>query len=60
MEIKFTAHAEYSNGSMSDCKSFGSEKAVEDWAAAQIAKDAGAVVTVWKAFNADVHRIYQA
>ncbi len=60
MEIKFTAHAKYSDGSMSDCRFFKSEKAVEKWAIDQIAKDAGAVVTVWKAFSADIHCIYQA
>ena len=59
MEIKFSAHAKYSDGSMSDCRSFKSEKAVEKWAIAQIAKDAGAVITVWKAFSADIHCIYQ-
>lgn len=64
MEIKYTAHAEYSSGRTSDfngygCISFTSEAAADAWATEQIQNDPGAVVTVWKAYTADIHRIYK-
>ena len=64
MEIKYTARAEYSNGRVSDfdgygCCSFISEAAADTWATEQIQSDPGAVVTVWKAFTAEIHRIYK-
>mgnify|MGYP003291885653 CR=1 FL=1 len=62
MEIKYTARAEYSSGhaiSGYGCVSFTSEAAATAWAAEQIQSDPGAVVTVWKAYTADIHRIYK-
>lgn len=63
--IKFTARARYSNGSWSEnsgfgCRSFTSEAEADAWAAEQLRNDPGAVVIVWKAFSADIHRIYEA
>ena len=58
--IMFTARAEYTNGSVSACVSFKSTEAIEAWAAAELGKDPGAVVTAWKAFTADVSCIYRA
>lgn len=64
MEIKYTARVEYSNGRTSSFdgfgyKSFASESAVDTWANEQLQNDPGAIVTVWKAFTAEIHRIYQ-
>ena len=62
--IKFTARVEYSNGrSTSDsngfvCQSFADEAAADAWAKDLLCKDPGAIVTVWKAFTADVHCVY--
>ena len=58
--IMFTARAEYTNGRVSACVSFKSTEAIEAWAAAELGKDPGAVVTAWKAFTADVSCIYRA
>ena len=64
MEIKYTARAEYSNSRANDfngygCRSFTSEAAADAWATEQIQSDPGAVVTVWKALTAEIHRIYK-
>jgi len=64
MEVKYTARAEYSNGHASylngyGCISFASEAEADAWATEQIQKDPGATVTVWKAYTADIHRIYK-
>lgn len=64
MDIKFTARAEYSDRRTSNingygCISFTSEAAADVWAAEQIQSDPGAVVTVWKAYTTDIHRIYK-
>lgn len=64
MEIKYTARAEYSNGRTSEfsdygCMSFTSEAAADAWATEQIQSDPSAVVTVWEAYTADIHRIYK-
>ena len=64
MEIKYTARAEYSNGRASEfsdygCMSFTSEAAADAWATEQIQSDPSAIVAVWEAYTADIHRSYK-
>ena len=65
MKIKYTAHVKHSNGRTSDFNGFGhkpftSEVAVDAWANEQLRNDPAAVVTVWKAFTAEIYRTYTA
>lgn len=64
-EQEQSRHGRLGNGSWSEnsgfgCRSFTSEAAADAWAAEQLRNDPGAVVIVWKAFSADIHRIYEA
>lgn len=58
--IKFTAIAKYTNGTMSDCRAFCTEKAMSNWANKQFDKDEGVTVTVWKGFTDSVYCVYHA
>lgn len=58
--VKFTAIATYSDGSMSNCRAFATEKAMSNWANKQFKKDMGAVVTVWEGYTDKVYCTYSA
>lgn len=58
--VKFSAIAEYSDGTMSKCRLFCTEQAMSNWANAQFRKDEGATVTVWHAFTDKVFCTYHA
>lgn len=58
--VKFTAIAEYSDGSMSACRWFCTEKAMSNWANAQFKKDEGATVTVWEGTSDRIYTTYHA
>ena len=65
MKIKYTAHVKYSNGRTSDFDGFGytsftDEATMDAWANEQLRDDPGAVVTVYRAFTAEIYRTYQA
>lgn len=49
--VKFTAIATYSDGSMSNCRAFATEKAMSNWANKQYNKDEGCTVTVWVGYT---------
>lgn len=56
--VKFTAIAEYSNGTMSKCRAFATENAMSNWANKQYIKDHGCTVTVWEGFMDKVYCVY--
>lgn len=58
--VKFTAIATYSDGRMSECKAFATEKVMSKWANAQFLKDEGVTVTVWEGFTDKVYCTYHA
>lgn len=58
--VKFTAIATYSDGSMSNCRAFASEKAMSNWANKQFDKDEDCTVTVWIGYTDTVYCIYHA
>lgn len=58
--VKFSAIAEYSNGTMSNCRWFCSEQAMSNWANAQFRKDEGVTVTVWEGTTDKVYCVYHA
>lgn len=58
--VKFTAIATYSDGSMSNCRAFATEKAMSNWANKQYNKDEGCTVTVWVGYTDTVYCIYHA
>ena len=58
--VKFTAIAEYSNGSLSNCRAFATERAMSNWANAQFDKDEGVTVTVWEGYSDKVYCVYHA
>ena len=58
--VKFTAIAEYTDGTMSACRAFATEKAMSNWANAQFNKDEGATVTVWMGYTDIVYCVYHA
>lgn len=58
--VKFTAIATYSDGSMSACRAFATEKAMSNWANKQFAKDEGVVITVWEGYTEKVFCTYSA
>lgn len=58
--VKFSAIAEYSNGKMSNCRWFATEKAMSNWANAQFDKDEGVTVTVWIGLTDRVYCTYHA
>lgn len=58
--VKFTAIAEYSNGSLSELRAFATEKAMSNWVNKQFAKDEGVTVTVYKGYTSRVIRTYHA
>ena len=58
--VKFTAIATYSNGSMSKCMAFATEKAMSNWANKQFNKDMDVTVTVWEGYTDKVFCTYHA
>ena len=58
--VKFTAIATYSDGSMSSCRAFCTEKAMSNWANAQYRKDEGCTVTVYEGYSDKVYCTYHA
>ena len=58
--VKFTAIATYSDGSISDCRAFATEKAMSNWANRQFRKDEGVTVTVWEGYTDKVYCTYHA
>ena len=58
--VKFTAIATYSDGSLSDCRAFATEKAMSNWANRQLRKDEGVTVTVWEGYTDKVYCTYHA
>ena len=58
--VKFTAIATYSDGSMSNCRAFATEKAMRNWANKQYNKDEGCTVTVWVGYTDTVYCTYHA
>lgn len=58
--VKFTAIAEYSNGTLSSLRAFATEKAMSNWANAQYNKDEGTTVTVWEGYTDKVYCVYHA
>ena len=58
--VKFTAIATYSNGAMSKCRMFATEKAMSNWANAQFDKDEGVAITVWEGLSEKVYCTYHA
>lgn len=58
--VKFTAIATYSDGTMSNCRAFATEKAMSNWANAQFRKDMGVIVTVWEGYTDKVYCTYSA
>lgn len=58
--VKFSAIAEYSDGSMSRCRWFATERAMSNWANAQFRKDEGTTVTVWEGTTDKVYCTYHA
>ena len=58
--VKFTAIATYSDGSLSDCRAFATEKAMSNWANRQFRKDEGVTVTVWEGCTDKVYCTYHA
>lgn len=60
INVKFTAIATYSDGSMSKCRAFVTEQAMSNWANAQFRKDEGVTVTVWEGYTDKVYCTYHA
>lgn len=58
--VKFTAIATYSDGSMSKLRAFATEQAMSNWANAQYRKDEGTTVTVWEGYTDKVYCTYHA
>lgn len=58
--VKFTAIAEYSDGSLSTLRAFATEKAMSNWANKQFNKDMGVTVTVWEGYTDKVFCTYHA
>ena len=58
--VKFTAIATYSDGSLSDWRAFATEKAMSNWANRQFRKDEGVTVTVWEGYTNKVYCTYHA
>lgn len=58
--VKFTAVATYSDGSLSDWRAFATEKAMSNWANRQFRKDEGVTVTVWEGYTDKVYCTYHA
>ena len=58
--VKFSAIAEYSNGAMSDCRWFASEKAMSNWVNEQFDKDETVSITVWVGLTDRVYCTYHA
>lgn len=58
--VKFSAIAEYSNGTMSKCRWFATEQALSNWANAQYNKDEEVTVTVWVGLTDKVYCVYHA
>lgn len=58
--VKFTAIATYSDGILSDCRAFATEKAMSNWANRQFRKDEGVTVTVWEGYTDKVYCTYHA
>lgn len=58
--VKFTAVATYSDGSLSNWRAFATEKAMSNWANRQFRKDEGVTVTVWEGYTDKVYCTYHA
>lgn len=58
--VKFTAIATYSDGSMSKCRAFATEQAMSKWANAQYRIDEDVTVTVWEGYTNKVYCTYHA
>lgn len=58
--VKFTAMAEYANGTTSKIRAFCTEQAMSKWANAQYRKDNDCTVTVWNGFSDSVYCVYHA
>jgi hypothetical protein len=58
--VKFTAIATYSNGTMSKCRAFATEQAMSNWANKQFRKDEGTTVHVWNGYTDKLYCTYHA
>lgn len=56
--VKFTAIANYTDGTMSNVRAFATEKAMSNWANKQYNKDHGCMVTVWEGYTDKVYCVY--
>lgn len=58
--VKFTAIATYSDGTMSNCRAFATEQAMSNWANKQYLKDMGTVVHVYVGYSDQLYCVYSA
>lgn len=58
--VKYTAVAEYSDGTLSNCRVFATHKALSNWVNKQFAIDEGVKVTVWDGFTDRIITEYSA